>query len=338
MIPSLYHFTSGFLLGLFGASLWIVPLIGLLYKMHFTALHKVNSDKKNKKWVELNAKKNGTPTLGGIIIWITSTVLWWLVLPHTKFNLTIIAAFFIIGLFGFIEGIFDMVTKYNDKLRILHDNFYFRIGKLTLMYLVHVGIAVMIVRFAGIKSVEFLGHKFNFNLLWIPILGFISVASSYATDLIDGMDALATSLFIVNILGFLLMLVAGGASVHTGIYVLLGIVLGSLIVYLYFNIPPARVFMGGPGALPMGTLFFIIALKYNLLVFFFVSMLLYYIDTATSFIQIISMKFFNKRIFKIAPFHHHFHALGWPEHKVVMRFILFHLVFVLIAIFLQVYV
>jgi len=106
---------------------------------------------------------------------------------------------------------------------------------------------------------------------------------------------------------------------------ILAIILGVEIIDLYFNIPPARFWNGGPGAMPLGFAIFFIALATNnLLPYIFMSSITWLI-MLSSFIQIISLRFFHKRVFKIAPIHHHFQANGWPQYKVVMRFWLFTL-------------
>jgi len=325
-----------FFMAFLASAIWIVPLIDFLYKLQFTAYHVINPDKKNEEWVKLNAMKNGTPSLGGIIIWITAPVLWLWLFPGSVFTKYVSLIFFMIGLYGFIEGVFDMFTKKDPRLRMLHDNFAFRILKLGLTYCIHLIVSYILINRMGIKYVDIFNLRINLNNYYIPIIAFISLASSYSTDLIDGMDALAAGLFTWTNLGWLLLSMASinlftvGNGCSIAGYV--GVILGILTVYLYFNIPPARVFMGAPGALPMGTFFFSIALYTNTLVPFFIFMTVYYVDTLTSIIQIISLEFFNKRVFRIAPFHHHFHALGWPESKVVMRFHLFNLVFVLLGI------
>jgi phospho-N-acetylmuramoyl-pentapeptide-transferase len=112
------------------------------------------------------------------------------------------------------------------------------------------------------------------------------------------------------------------------------IVLGVLIVDLYFNIPPARFWNGGPGAMPLGfTFFFIALLTNNLIPFFFITGITWAI-MLSSMIQLVSMKFFNKRVFKIAPLHHHFQAVGWPQYKIVMRFWLFTAFACIVGIYL----
>ena len=113
----------------------------------------------------------------------------------------------------------------------------------------------------------------------------------------------------------------------------LAIILGVQIIDLYFNIPPARFWNGGPGAMPLGfAMFFIALVTDNILPYFFMSSITWII-MLSSLIQMVSMKFFKKRVFKIAPIHHHFQANGWPQYKVVMRFWLVTLVTCIVGLY-----
>ena len=112
------------------------------------------------------------------------------------------------------------------------------------------------------------------------------------------------------------------------------ILLGVQLIDLYFNIPPARFWNGGPGAMPLGfTIFFVALVTNNLIPYIFMSSITWLI-MLSSFIQIISLRFFKKRVFKIAPIHHHFQANGWPQYKVVMRFWLFTLATCILGFYL----
>jgi phospho-N-acetylmuramoyl-pentapeptide-transferase len=101
------------------------------------------------------------------------------------------------------------------------------------------------------------------------------------------------------------------------------IILGVLVVDLYFNIPPARFWNGGPGAMPLGFVFFFIGVVTNNLIPYFFITGMTWVIMFSSMTQLISLKFLKKRVFKIAPLHHHFQAVGWPQYKIVMRFWLF---------------
>lgn len=115
---------------------------------------------------------------------------------------------------------------------------------------------------------------------------------------------------------------------------ILTIILGVQIVDLYFNIPPARFWNGGPGAMPLGFTMFYVGLITNNIIPYFIMSSITWVIMASSLIQIVSLRFFKKRVFKIAPIHHHFQAGGWPQYKVVMRFWLFSLVASIIGLYI----
>jgi len=114
---------------------------------------------------------------------------------------------------------------------------------------------------------------------------------------------------------------------------ILAIILGTQIIDLYFNIPPARFWNGGPGAMPLGFTMFFVALVTDNIPAYFLMTSITWIIMASSAIQILSMKFFKKRVFKIAPIHHHLQANGWPQYKVVMRFWLFTILGCVVGIY-----
>ncbi|HPR91883.1 MAG TPA: hypothetical protein PLR64_01350, partial [Candidatus Dojkabacteria bacterium] len=161
--------------------------------------------------------------------------------------------------------------------------------------------------------------------------GVVGQFAIYSTELTDGADGLMIGIMtiITIFLSFLLIL----QGQYDFLPILL-IILGVEIIDLYFNIPPARFWNGGPGAMPLGfTMFFVALVTNNLIPYIFMSSITWLI-MLSSFIQIISLRFFKKRVFKIAPIHHHFQANGWPQYKVVMRFWLFTLATCILGFYL----
>jgi phospho-N-acetylmuramoyl-pentapeptide-transferase len=151
-------------------------------------------------------------------------------------------------------------------------------------------------------------------------LSFLGQFAIYSAELTDGLDGLMTGIFTIVDVAFIVLLLIQGQYTYIPI---LMIILGVLVVDLYFNIPPARFWNGGPGAMPLGFTFFFIGLVTNNLIPYFFITGLTWVIMFSSLIQLVSMKFFKKRVFKIAPLHHHFQAVGWPQYKIVMRFWLF---------------
>jgi phospho-N-acetylmuramoyl-pentapeptide-transferase len=182
------------------------------------------------------------------------------------------------------------------------------------------------------KSLSF----FNFLTIGISptVIGALSIIGQfaiYSAELADGLDGLMIGMFGIIDVAFIILLLMQGN--YTFIPILM-ILLGVIVVDLYFNIPPARFWNGGPGAMPLGfTFFFIGVVTDNLIPYFFITGITWVI-MFSSMIQLVSWKFFNKRIFKIAPLHHHFQAVGWPQYKIVMRFWLFTAFACIVGIYL----
>jgi phospho-N-acetylmuramoyl-pentapeptide-transferase len=162
-------------------------------------------------------------------------------------------------------------------------------------------------------------------------VGLLGLLAVYAAEITDGLDGLMVGIFGIILSSLALLLVAQGQYLFVPF---IAVLVGVIIVDLYFNIPPARFWNGGPGAMPLGFATFMIALISNNLIPYLVMSSITWLIMASSTVQILSMKFLNRRVFKIAPIHHHFQAVGWPNYKVTMRFWLFTAVSCLLGIFL----
>lgn len=303
-------------------------LISLLYKLQFTVQHALMKDKSNEEFYKLHKQKSGTPNMGGILIWLIVPILTLILVGVNTFTITFSMIFSIWGLMGFFDGILVLINKTNLKFRQFQETFEWRLGKLAVMFLVGIFSSHLIFSNITIKQfghLAILGSIIDLpELLIITIFGVIIVFGIYAFEITDGLDGLLAGLSIRSLFSFFLLLLVQGQYEFLPI---IGITLGVLFVYLYFNIPPARVFMGGAGAMPLGAMMLLIAIITNNLIPYVLISLIMWIELASSATQIISIRFFKRRVFKLAPLHHHFEALGWPETKVVMRFWLFHAVF-----------
>lgn len=153
--------------------------------------------------------------------------------------------------------------------------------------------------------------------LIVPLFAFAVIATGNAVNISDGLDGLAGGLLSLSFLTF------GGIALLQGNSMLAGFcftVVGALLSYLWFNIYPARFFMGDVGSFAYGATLGVVAMLTNSLLLLPVIGLLFVIEAGSSSLQIISKKLFDKKIFLSAPIHHHLEAKGWPETKVTMRF------------------
>ena len=151
----------------------------------------------------------------------------------------------------------------------------------------------------------------------IPIFAFVVVATGNASNISDGLDGLAGGLMAISFGAF------GIIALLQSQFILAGFcftVVGALLSYLWFNIYPARFFMGDVGSFALGTSLGVVAMLTNTLFLLPIIGLVFVAEAGSSLIQIISKKLFDRKVFISAPIHQHLEALGWPETKVTMRF------------------
>lgn len=153
--------------------------------------------------------------------------------------------------------------------------------------------------------------------LIVPLFAFAVVATSNAVNISDGLDGLAGGLLVISFGTFGLIALLQGQVLLAGFCFT---VVGALLSYLWFNIYPARFFMGDVGSFAFGTSLGVVAMMTNTLFLLPIIGIIFVVEAGSSLIQIVSKKFFHRKIFLSAPIHHHLEAEGWPETKVTMRF------------------
>lgn len=155
------------------------------------------------------------------------------------------------------------------------------------------------------------------GLLIIPLFILVVISTSNAVNISDGLDGLAGGLLLIAFSAFGII---AGLQGNYGIAAFCLTVAGTLLAYVWFNIPPARFFMGDVGSFSLGTALGIVAMMTDTLVLLPVIGFVFVAEAGSSLIQILSKKFLGKRIFIAAPLHHHLEASGWPKTKITMRF------------------
>jgi len=267
---------------------------------------------------------NGTPNMGGLMILVIVPILVLLFVPVTEVVKVFLIGFVLFGTWGLIDVVvFTNGFKNNEKMRAFQETFEWRLGKLLFSIMLNIGVMLLLQKTGAIQEVNITNSlAINFTPIIAALSGVVGQFAIYSAELTDGADGLMIGIMMIITVTFFFLLTVQQKYEFLPI---LAILLGVQIVDLYFNIPPARFWNGGPGAMPLGfTMFFLAIVTNNLIPYFFMSSITWLI-MLSSLIQIVSMKFFNKRVFKIAPIHHHFQANGWPQYKVVMRFWLFTL-------------
>lgn len=157
----------------------------------------------------------------------------------------------------------------------------------------------------------------DIGLFMVPLFAFTIVATGNAVNISDGLDGLAGGLATMAFGAFGMIALLQGHTLLAGFCFT---VVGALLSYLWFNIYPARFFMGDVGSFALGTTLGVVAMMTNSFFLIPVIGILFVAEAGSSLLQITSKKFFHRKIFISAPFHHHLEALGWPETKVTMRF------------------
>lgn len=153
--------------------------------------------------------------------------------------------------------------------------------------------------------------------LIVPLFAFAVIATSNAVNISDGLDGLAGGLLVISYGAFGVIALLQGSQLIAGFCFT---VIGALLSYLWFNIYPARFFMGDVGSFAYGLGLGVVAMLTNTLLLLPVIGIIFVVEAGSSLIQILSKKIFKKKVFISAPIHHHFEAVGWPEVKVTMRF------------------
>lgn len=164
--------------------------------------------------------------------------------------------------------------------------------------------------------VPFLGI-WDLGIFIIPLFAFIVLATGNAVNITDGLDGLAGGLLMMAFMAFGVIALLQG---NIGLAGFCFAVIGALLSYLWFNVYPARFFMGDVGSFALGASLGVVAMLTDSLFLLPIIAGVFVVETASSLIQIISKKFFKRRVFKSAPLHHHLEATGWPEVKITMRF------------------
>lgn len=254
--------------------------------------------------------KTGTPTMGGLIFIVAFLIPIALTLtfeiPEMVFVSTALLAF---GGIGFLDDYLKVVKKHNEGLKAKH--------KFGLQFIVAILFAVFSLKWGTDTHVPFLSNAVELGWLYIPLVIVMFVAIDNAVNLTDGLDGLAATVTTIVSIFFIVMGVVQG---NQPVVLMASAMTGGLIAYLKFNWHPAKVFMGDTGSLALGGYVGAMAVMLKMPLFIPLFGLIYFIETLSVMIQVGVYKKTKKRVFKMAPIHHHFEMLGWNEVKIVSRF------------------
>lgn len=258
-------------------------------------------------------KKSGTPTMGGIVILLAVTIT---SLIYVKDYPKIVPVLFLtlgFGLVGFIDDYIKVVLKRSLGLKAWQK----MLGQLIVTSV----FVLYIMRYTDVlldmKIPFWEGHYLELGVFTIPAMFFIVIATVNGTNLTDGLDGLASSVTVM-VATFFAVVSIGTAN---GLSPITCAVVGALLGFLLFNVYPAKVFMGDTGSLALGG--FVAGMAYMTQMPLFIPIVgfIYMIETLSDILQVTYFKATHgKRIFKMAPIHHHFELCGWSETRVVAVF------------------
>ncbi len=346
------------------------PVINILYKLNITRRMAVDIS----SLIEKRNLKVGVPIMGGLIVVISVVVLNLLFNPNRGIYLLLVL-FILSAILGGLDDILNIFGRDRDKPRSfsrtiklikvhkskikrvllvltlpwsLYKAFFYMLGsnpgkgiqaheKIIVQSIVGIGLGIALYYFTPLSNPELLNipilnTSINIGLFLIPFTWITTVLMTNAVNLADGMDSLAANQLLYSFVGFLVI-----ALLKEDIrsVILIATIIGSILSYIYFNIPPARFQMGDIGSLSLGTLLASVAFILQEPLMLLIISLPFAVTLLSTVIQGIGRRVLGRRIFAMAPIHYHFQMkYGWSEEKVVMRLTLFSIACMVIGIWI----
>ena len=310
-------------------------------------INKKSGETINKYLDENHKKKTGTPKMGGLLIGVSILISTLLLsdLSNPKIQI-LICTYTLFAITGFIDDFIKLRKGTGLKIQL----------KFLIQILVTILISWLIIEqsdsFTYQKETKNINHIilpftkniFNLGSIYFVLMIFIILGSSNSVNFTDGLDGLATGSLIISFSSITIFTYIAGNSVYSSylylpfisnvgeIVVFIAALIGSLLGFLWYNSNPAQIFMGDTGSIPMGATLGLVAILIKQEFLLLIIGGVFVIEAISVIIQIFSFRMFNRRIFLIAPIHHHFENLGIKESKIVIRFWIIGIIFSLIAI------
>ncbi len=322
-----------------------VPFINALYRLRFRRQNQETRDAFGRLtpiFDKFHAHKVGIPVGGGILILmmvpflaiISLLVMYYFWLPITsvypmvsevKILLFTFLSFGLLGLYDDAKKTFLLPRERFFGLRLRHKLILELVLAGIVSFWLYQDLKIQIVHipFAGVVHLGF---------LFIPFAAFVLTAFANAFNITDGLDGLSSGLLLICLLAFW---VISASILDVPMAVFIAIWIGSLIAFLYFNIHPARIFLGDTGALSFGATMAVIGLLLGKEIALVIIGGIFVVEAASSLLQLLSKKFLGRKIFSVAPLHLWFQEKGWEESTVVMRFWLAGIILAVFGLFLS---
>ncbi len=260
---------------------------------------------------ESHLKKQGIPSMGGVIFLFALTVI---TLSFSLFNLKVLFMVLVtlsFGLIGFLDDYLKVKKKSSDGLSAKHKMILLLVFGLVAGIVLYLGFDFNTIR------IPFIGGEINLGIMYVAFVVIFFAAVTNAVNLTDGIDGLSSSVTIAVVIFYAITALR---SKDMTVLLFAMTLIGSLLGFLWFNKYPAKVFMGDSGSLALGGAVGIMALLTRTELLLIMVGIIYVVETLSVIIQVVYFKKTGKRVFKMAPIHHHFEALGWKEQKIVVVF------------------
>ena len=297
-------------------------LVVILMPSHIRLLRAFGMGKRIRaEGPEAHLAKDGTPTMGGLLVIVVVLVLFYLLRGFPQRAIIApLATLLLVGLLGAVDDFLNART--GEGIRARH--------KMLWLIVVAAVVAFQIQSTYSIDeiAVPFVGAVGIAPWVFVIFAAFAIIAASNGVNLTDGLDGLAGGTLIFAFVAFLLIALLnvvpqpdGTLGNQPNLAFLCALIIGALLGFLWFNVHPAQIFMGDSGSLALGATLAVIALITGQILVLPLIGLVFVIETASDIIQIGYYKLSRgKRVFKMAPLHHHFELSGWDEEKITLRF------------------
>jgi len=326
----------------------IIPFINFLYRLKFTRKIEAPKGRKVPLFDKLHDWKAGTPVGGGLLIIAVVSLLYALLFPILKYLGVYITAvyplrdevniiFFSFISFGLL-GLYDDLMKFFGKTEKGVFGLKFGLpGRAKFLIQLILALTIGSMLYFNLKidliHIPLTDFTFHIGYWYIPFAAFVIVSFANAFNITDGLDGLSSGLLMICLFAFWIL---SATMLDTPLSVFLSLWIGSIIAFLYFNIYPARIYLGDSGSLSFGATLAVVGLLIGKIFALVFIGGLFVIEVTSSLIQIIAIRGFKRRVFKIAPFHLYLQARGWEEPKIVARAWLAGLMLAIVGIWLAI--
>lgn len=258
--------------------------------------------------------KNGTPTMGGVMMIISILVSTILFAGFNFYTIIALISMLGFGLVGFLDDYIKVVKKRSLGLTPIQKI----VGQVTLALLIPLSQVIFKPEMTKLV-IPFMDTTLDLGILYVPFMAFVIIGTVNAVNLTDGLDGLSSSITVIVSAFFIAIALMNGIN---EVSIFSASVMGACLGFLVFNKYPAKVFMGDTGSMALGGAVVGMATLTNMTLLIPIVGGIYFAEALSVIIQVVSFKTRQKRVFKMAPLHHHFEQCGWKETKVVKRFCL----------------